>query len=46
MSDNKRQSQNNVVINDKSQGCVATHLRCGKIFDSDILKKIIAESAS
>jgi len=34
------------VINNKSQGNVATHLRCGEIFNSCVFFKIIAESAS
>ena len=32
MSENWRQSEICIVINDKSQGSVATHLRCGGIF--------------
>jgi len=31
MSENERQSQTNAVINDKLQGTVVTHLRCGGI---------------
>ena len=46
MSDNKRHFRTNVMINDKSQGSVATHLRCGEIFNSHVFYKFIAESAS
>jgi len=45
MSDNKWHSQTNVVIDDKSQGSVATHLRCGETFNS-FFYRFIAESAS
>ena len=38
MSENERQLQSNVVINDKLQGTVVTYLRCGGIF-SDRIKK-------
>ena len=37
----KRNSQTNVVINDKSQGSVATHLRRGEIFNSHILTNLL-----
>jgi len=47
MSENKRHSQTNVVINDKSQGSVPKNLRCGEIFNSHIFfKKFTAESVS
>jgi len=42
MSKNKRYSRTIVVINDKSQGSVATHLRCGEIFNSHFLYKFTA----
>ena len=45
MSENKRHSHN-VVVDDKSQGSVATHLRCRKILNIHIFYKFIAESAS
>jgi len=32
LSESKRLSETDVVINGKSQGSVATHLRCGGIF--------------
>jgi len=41
VSENKRHSQTNVVIYDKSQGGVATHLRCGEIFNSHIFTNIL-----
>ena len=33
-AENKQQSQTNVVISDKSQGSIATHLRCSGIFNN------------
>ena len=36
MRENKRHSRTNRVTNDKSQGSVATHSRCGEIFISHI----------
>ena len=45
MSESKWHSQ--IVINDKSQGSVATRLRCGEIFLSHIFfYKFIAEFAN
>jgi len=46
MSENKRHPQTNDVINDKSQGSVAAHLRCGKIFNSHyFFTNLLLESA-
>jgi len=39
--ENKRYSQTNVVINDKSQGSVCTHLRCGKILKRHFLTNLL-----
>jgi len=41
MFENKRRSQANVVINDESQGSVATVLRCGKIFNNRSFTNIL-----
>jgi len=41
VSENKRQSQNNIVINDKSQGRVVTYLRCGGNVDNQIKKGLL-----
>jgi len=41
MSENKRQSQTNAVINDKLQGTVVTDLRCGGIFNNQIKKGLL-----
>ena len=41
MSENERHSQTNVAINDESQGSVATHLRCGKTFNSNICTNLL-----
>jgi len=38
LSENERHSQNNVAINDQSQGSVPIHLRCGAIFNSLLLQ--------
>jgi len=43
--ENKRHSPTSVVINDKSQGSVATHLKNGEMFNSHIFYKFIAEPA-
>ena len=40
MSVNKLHSQTNITINDKSQGSVATNLRCGKIFNSRVVANL------
>jgi len=45
MSENKQHFQTNDATNDKSQGSITTHLRCGEIFNSHIFYKFIAESA-
>jgi len=45
LSENERHSQNNVAINDQSQGSVPIHLRCGAIFNS-LLLQIFTESTS
>jgi len=45
ISENKRHSQTKLIIN-KSQGSVATHLRCGKFLITIFFYKFIAESAS
>ena len=45
MSENKRHSQTNVMINDKSKGSVTTRLSCGKILKSHF-ENLFAESAS
>ena len=44
MSENKRHSQTNVSINDKSQGSVATNLRCGKIFNSVVANLSLSQA--
>jgi len=53
MSENQRQSQNNAVINNKSQCTVVTYLGCGGIVDNQMktgllmslpVKKIIKKS--
>jgi len=36
MSENERQSQTNVVINDKVLGTAVTYLRCGVIVNNQI----------
>jgi len=38
MSENKRQSQSNAVINDKLRGTAVTYLRCGGIVTNQIKK--------
>jgi len=45
MSEKKRHSQTNVSINDKSQGSVATNLRCGKIFNSRVVANLSLSQA-
>jgi len=45
MSENKRHSQTNVMINDKSKGSVTTRLSGGKILKSHF-ENLFAESAS
>jgi len=44
MSEKKRHSQTNVSINDKSQGSVATNLRCGKIFNSVVANLSLSQA--
>jgi len=41
MRENKQHSRTNGVTNYKSQGSVATHLRCGEIFSSHIFKNLL-----
>jgi len=45
MSEKKRHSQTNITINDKSQGSVATNLRCGKIFNSRVVANLSLSQA-
>jgi len=44
MSENERQSQTNVAMNDKLQGTVVTYLRCAGLSITK-LRKVIAQSA-
>jgi len=41
MSENERQSQTNVVINDTLQGTVVTYLRCSGIINNQIKKRLL-----
>jgi len=41
MSENKRQSPTNAVVDDKLQGSVATYLRCGGIINNHIKKDLL-----
>jgi len=41
MSENKQHSETDVVIRNKSQGSVATHFRCGKIFTVRIISNLL-----
>jgi len=41
MSENEQQSKINAVINDKLQGTVVKHLRCGGIFNTQIKKGLL-----
>jgi len=47
MSENKRQSETDVVIDNKSQGSVATYLKCGGIsndhFTTNLLPCLLVE---
>jgi len=38
MSENKRQFETNIVINNKSQGTVASHLKYFGIFNENLLQ--------